>query len=310
MIIAGLLMTLLAAPAPGYPSVAIKVSQPARLTVGDRFEVSLAVTAPNRSLVNGPLADSMGVFVVAGERRKNRIRSGYDEATYRLSMAGFKAGRHPLPRFVFLVQSGARMDTLRTDTASVTIASVLPAKMQDINGLAPAEAFPNLLLWIIPGALALLAGLAYLGRRLYRRFRKIRELAAAPLPPWEEALAALDATPWGEWLAAGQVKRYSYTLSQILKRYIERRFEFHAVEQTTTELLASMRAQKTPMREEIARSFARLDLVKYAMSVPPADEAESAIAQVREFVIRTKPQEPTPVPAAVAASPATAAGSA
>jgi hypothetical protein len=264
------------------------------------------VTSPDRRLITGPLADSMGVFVIAGESRKSRIRSGQVESTYRLSLAGFQAGRHPLPVFVFLVQSGATMDTLRTDTASVTIASVLPAKMQDINGLAPAEAFPNLLLWFIPGALLLLGALAYLGRRLYLRYRKFQELAEAPLPPWEEALAALEAMPWREWLEAGQAKRYYYALSQILKRYIERRFEFHAVEQTTTELLASMRAYKTPMREEVARFFARLDLVKYAKSVPPADEAASAIAQVREFVLKTRPQEPPAAPVAQGAVPAPA----
>jgi hypothetical protein len=310
MIAASLLIALLATRAPAHSSVAMTLSPPARLTVGDRFQVSLVVTSPSRSLITGPLADSLGVFVVAGESRKTRARSGHDESTYRLSLAGFRPGRQPLPLFAFLVQSGATTDTLITDTASVTIASVLPAKMQDINGLAAAEAFPNRLLWVIPGALLLLAALVYLGRRLYRRFRTIQELAAAPLPPWDEALAALDATPWHEWLEAGQVKRYYYALSQILKRYIERRFEFHAVEQTTTELLASMRIHKTPMREDVARFFSRLDLVKYAKSVPPADEAESAIAKVRDFVLKTKPQAPPPAPAAVGTSPAPATGSA
>src|SRR5262249_40045173 len=104
------------------------------------------------------------------------------------------------------------------------------------------------------------------------------------------------------------VKRYSYTLSQILKRYIERRFEFHAAEQTTTELIASMRAHRTPMREEVAGCFNRLDLAKYAHSVPPAGEAEAAIAQVRDFVLKTKPVEPAAAPAANGAAAAPAAG--
>ncbi|HEY6194440.1 MAG TPA: DUF4381 family protein, partial [Candidatus Eisenbacteria bacterium] len=299
MVLASLLLALVAAAGPGRPSVSMQFTPPARLTVGDPFEVTLVVNSPSRSLVTGPEADSAGAFVVAAERRTTRIRPDHDEATYRLRVAGFKPGRQRLPRFVFLVTSGARTDTLRSDTAAVTIASVLPPKMKDIHDLAPAETFPNLLLWIVPPALVLLAALAWLARRLYRRFRKIQELAAAPLPPWEEALAALEAAPWREWLESGQVKRYSYALSQILKRYIERRFEFHAVEQTTTELLASMRAHRIPMRDEVARFFARLDLAKYADSVPPSGEAEAAVAQVREFVLKTKPQEPAAAPAAV-----------
>ena len=309
MLVASLLLALVAA-APGRPSVSMRFTPPPRLTVGDPFEVTLVVSSPSRSLVTGPIPDSAGTFVVVGERRTTRIRPDHDEATHRLRVAGFRAGRQRLPQFVFLVTSGARTDTLRSDTASVTIASVLPAKMRDIHDLAPAESFPNLLLWLVPGALVLLAALAWLARQLYRRLRKIQELAAAPLPPWEEALAALEAMPWREWLETGQVKRYSYALSQILKRYIERRFEFHAVEQTTTELLASMRAHRIPMRDEVARFFARLDLAKYADSVPPASESEAAIAQVREFVRKTTPQEPAAAPAAVGTSPAPAAGSA
>src|SRR5207247_2306560 len=127
-----------------------------------------------------------------------------------------------------------------------------------------AETFPNVLLWMVPAALLLLAALAYVGLRLYRRLRRIHELAQAPLPPWEEALRALEALPRQEWLATGQVKRYYYALSEVLKRYIERRFDFDAAEQTTPEMLASMRAHKTPMRDEVARFFGRSALVKYA----------------------------------------------
>lgn len=310
MVATFIMALLLAEPAPPQATLATTVTPPARLTVGDRFEVSLAVTSPKGSLVTGPLADSMGGFAVAEEKRKTRSRAGHDESVYRLSMAGFKAGRHRLPTFVFLVQSPAGMDTLTSDSASVTIASVLSPTMQDIHGLAPAETFPNRMLWIVPAVVALLAALALLGRRLYRRLRKIRELALAPLPPWEEALAALDAMPWREWLEAGQAKRYYYALSQVLKRYIERRFEFAAVEQTTTEILLSMRAHKTPMRDDIGRFFSRYDLVKYAKWVPPVEEAESAIGQVREFVVKTKPEEPAPTPATAVQGPATASGAA
>jgi len=301
---------LVITPPAGRSAVVTKVSAPPRLTVGDRFEVALTVTSPPRSLITGPLADSMGVFVVAGEKRKTSVRSDRAETRYRLSVAGFEAGRHALPRFAFLVQSGAKTDTLRSDTASVTIASVLSAKMSDIYGLAPPETFPNRLLWILPGLAVLLAVLAVFGRRLYRRLRTIREQSLSPLPPWEEALAALDAMPWREWLEAGQAKRYYYALSQVLKRYIERRFEFDAVEQTTTELLLSMRAHKTPMRDDIGKFFTRYDLVKYAKWVPPTEEAGSAIDQVREFVVKTKPQEPAAPTAAGGQDPATVPGTA
>ena len=299
-----LLAILLIAPFAGRPSLTTKLSPRPRLTVGDRFDLALVVTCPNRGLVTGPLADSMGVFAVADQRTRTAIRPGYDEATYHLSLAAFRPGTHRLPVFTFLVQTGQKTDTLRSEPLAVTIASVLPEKMQDIHGLKPAESFPNYWLWLAPGILLLAAALAYAGHRLYKRLRRIQELAQAPPPPWEEALASLDALPWREWLEAGQVKRYYYALSEVLKRYVERRFEFQAAEQTTTEMLASMRAYKTPMRDDIGRFLTRSDLVKYAKWFPPADETESAIAQVRDFVVKTRPQDPAPEPAAAGQPPA------
>src|SRR5438552_18091737 len=143
-----ILALLLTVPFSGHPSVTSRLTTPPRLTVGDRFDLGLVVTCPARSLVTGPLADSLGSFVVAGEKRSTAARAGYDQLTYRLSLAGFKPGTHRLPIFAFLIQSGAKTDTLRSDTASVTIASVLPETMKDVNGLKPAESFPNPWLWI------------------------------------------------------------------------------------------------------------------------------------------------------------------
>lgn len=295
MILAKILLTLLlVAPPAAHPALTTRLVPPKRLTVGDRFDVMLTLTGADSSRAIGPLADSLGVFLVTGQKPHPGRPGGRDRNVWRLTLAGFKAGRQRLPVFTFLVRTGERVDTLRSDSASVIIASVLPKDMKDIHDLKPAETFPNYWLWIVPGLLLLAAALAWAGWRLYRRLRRMREQAASPLPPWEQALAALDGLPWREWLEAGQVKRYYYALSEVLKRYIERRFEFNAVEQTTTEILASMRVHRTPMREEVRAFLTRSDFVKYAKTVPPDKEMQSAIGQVREFVTKTMPAEPVP----------------
>src|ERR1051325_9448479 len=119
MVLASLLLALVAAAGPGRPSVSMQFTPPARLTVGDPFEVTLVVNSPSRSLVTGPEADSAGACVAAAERRTTRTRPDHDEATSRLRVAGFKPGRQRLPRFVFLVTSGARTDTLRSEERRV-----------------------------------------------------------------------------------------------------------------------------------------------------------------------------------------------
>jgi hypothetical protein len=289
--------------------IVTRVQPQPRLTVGDRFDVTYVVTTRHPSLVTGPLADSMGAFVIVKENRKTARRGDLDETTYRIAVAGFQPGRQTLPGLRFMVSFGEQGDTLTGDTVGVSIASVLPDSMKDVHGLKPPETFPNYWLWLVPAILLLVAVFSWLAWKLYRRLKRLQEAVPPPLPAWEEALGALDRLPWREWVADGQFKRFYYALSEILKRYLERRFGFDAVEQTTTELLASMRAQKLPMRDEITRFFARCDLVKYAKTVPPEDEAERALEQLRDFVLRTKPAPPVTTPAATT-TPAPARGSA
>ena len=289
----------------GRPTVATQFVPPPRLTVGDHFDVTFVLQTRHPSLITGPLADTLGPFVLAEEKRRTDVGQDHDRTTCRVTVACFQPGRHRLPPLTFIVTAGSQVDTLHTDTLGVTVVSVLPANMQGVHGLKPPETFPNVALWLIPAALALALALAWLGWRLYQRLRTIAEAERPALPPWEEALAALDALPWRDWLADGDAKRFYYALSEILKRYIERRFEFDAVEQTTTELLANMRLLKLPMRDDIGRFFARSDIVKYAKLVPPLEESEKALEQVREFVLRTKPAEVVTAPAAAVGAPQT-----
>src|SRR5262249_14394466 len=160
---------------------------------GDRFQVEMVVTAPRLSIVTGPVPDSAGVFAVAEEKRKTELKPDRAIATYRLGMAAFQAGRHRLPTFRFLVTTGDPAHTLSSGSTSVTIASALPAKMDDVHALAPPEPFPNWALWISLAALVLAALGAWAAVRLLRRMREGGLGAQPALPPWEEALEALEA---------------------------------------------------------------------------------------------------------------------
>lgn len=261
-----------------------------RLTVGDPFIVTLKLEAGNDAQIIGPLADSLGPFMVVGQRERTRAHRGRNEHFYDLKLAGFRPGSFALPRFVFIVSQGSKSDTLRSDTLKVVISSVLPEKMQDIHDLKAAEAFPNHWLWLIPAGLIVLAALAWLGYRLYHKYRRYREQLSAPLPPWEEALKALDAIPAAEWLDRGLVKRYYYTLSEITKRYLERRFGFNALEQTTTEISLKLKTEKAPHREGFVSFLSRADMAKYAKIVPPRDEMDKAVDAVRQLVDKTTPK--------------------
>jgi len=276
----------------GPVSVSAKLpSRPKRdLTVGDRFKVELTVRHHRNTKVGEPFAPSLDPFMILDRKSVTRYAGDTIVDIHTLEMAAFATGEPRTPPFIVLYPAEDEVLAAASDSIPVKVASVMPADMEDINDLKPQIQFPNLLpIWIILAVFAA-SGLGYLGWRLYRRYRRIR-LYGAPLPdPWDEALAALNRVPAEDWLESGRFKHYYYTVSEILKRYLTRRFNFPAIDQTTTEILRAMKAAKLPERGGFGDFFQRADMVKYAKFVPPAAEAATVITTARELVQTTTPK--------------------
>lgn len=263
-----------------------------QLTVGDPFEVSVVLTYPQAGRISEPIPDSLPPFAITGVASKIVQQKGNATSTYRIRFSAFEAGDLKLPVLKFVYREGtAASETLKTEPIPIKIASVLSKDMKDINDVKKMIEFPNFLPFILLVIFIVLAVALFFGWKLYRRLKKIRAAAVPAVPAWDEALQAIDRLNDMDLIAKGLIKRYYYALSEILKRYIERRYEFNAVEQTTTEIIYEMKYHKVPERDGFSRFFNRADMVKYAKFVPQAEETGAASAQVRELVIKTKPEE-------------------
>jgi len=91
----------------------------------------------------------------------------------------------------------------------------------------------------------------------------------------------------------GKVKVYHSRLNQILREYLENRYGIMAMEETTNQILRSLdrigleSTQKSKLRSCLVLS----DLVKFAKEKPLAQENETAMFNVREFVQLTAETE-------------------
>ncbi len=266
------------------------------LTVGDQFWVELAVRHHRNIKVSEPFAESLGSFVILDRNLVTRYQGDTVVNIYELKLAAFAPGERALPLFLTTYPAEGKILAAHSDSIPVKVASVLPEDMKDINDLKPQIPFPNLLpLWLALGLLAA-AVLSFVGIRLFRRWRK-RRLEPALLPePWEEALAALEAIPTNEWLSAGKVKRYYYAVSDVLKRYLTRRYSFPAIDQTTSEMRLAMKRKRIAERADFIGFFQMADMVKYATYVPALPKMEQAAQEARELVNKTTPQPETVPP--------------
>ena len=163
--------------------------------------------------------------------------------------------------------------------------------LKDIRG---PVAIPGDLLWL--WILAVAAAVAVVVIVLLRRRRgSSAALPAVVRPPWDIALEELAAMEKEERQGEGRIKWFYSRLSEIVRVYLERRFDIRAPEMTTEEFLEKARsspalndAQKVALQDLLNAS----DLVKFAKTIPAVGDMEEALRLARRFVTETTPLPP------------------
>jgi hypothetical protein len=155
--------------------------------------------------------------------------------------------------------------------------------------------------WIIGGALLALILLALLGVWLSRRLRQ----PAPPPPPAPPAVVPPDAfLARLAALRARQPRPAAYPLaievSEILRSYLEARYQFRILYQTTREFLqeAAARPELNPaQRQALARFLAICDDVKFAQAPASSTELDGLLDTAEQVIRQTAASTPPPSPA-------------
>lgn len=176
-------------------------------------------------------------------------------------------------------------------------AAQVPVTTGDIRDIRGVMSIPYEWLWAAYAVIALVvAGLLYAAWRFFRR-----KTAAKAKLPYEIALEKLEAAR--ALLTVETVREYAFTVSEIIRVYIEQRFGEKAARRTTEEFLSDLLAQTgTPLAQHRAllEDFLNhCDLIKFARWGASERELESMHESARAFILDTRPQ-PEPVHAAKA----------
>jgi hypothetical protein len=161
--------------------------------------------------------------------------------------------------------------------------------MTDIHDIKPILAVGDDWPWLYMAlAMAVLMIVALWIRRWWKRRERpaLSRPAAPAVAADEEAYGALDALAAENAMAP---KQFYFRLSAVLRRYVERRFDFPAAEMTTEELLPRM--DQLPLDRALAgqfESFCRFaDPVKFAGAGARQDRLARDLAFARDFVRQT-----------------------
>ena len=174
---------------------------------------------------------------------------------------------------------------------------IQPNTLQDIKAnLNTPLTIEEVMPWIF-GILLVVSLIFLIFYFISRRKKRIEEeiFTAPKLPPHIEAIQALDNLEKKQLLIQGKVKAYHSEITEILRRYIGRRFDIEAPEMTTKEILTSLQfvSGEIPEQsfEKLAKGLEFADLVKFAKLIPEEEQSQEALLSAYLFVDTTKKEE-------------------
>jgi len=181
-------------------------------------------------------------------------------------------------------------------TASDTAASVLPLKPYREHPFRWIDVWRSVKsspwTWFVLVLIAI-AGLWLVWRRYFKRAPAVQELPVIVLPAHEQAVRDLIALKDKHYPARGMLREFFTEYSQIMRAYLERRYEFPALEMTTFELERELQSDRFPVSLErmLMPQIHEADLVKFAKYVPSGQLCDSMLEEGFQIVEATRPRE-------------------
>lgn len=181
---------------------------------------------------------------------------------------------------------------LQSNNLYVTMESVDKSKdtKTDIRGVKGVQKLKNTMFRWLLGLLGVVAGL---GIGLWFYLRKKRALSQAKpevvLSPHEEAYLSLSQLKNSDFIRKGLIKQYFFRMSEVLRIYIERRYQIRALESTTYELMRDLKPLIQPDQKQLIEDVVTFcDLVKFAKYIPTALEIIQQSNQAKAVIDQTK----------------------
>jgi len=269
------------------------------IIIGDQINVKLEVEQPANHIINFPLLkdtliDKIEVINLSPIDTiilvSKRLRLEQN-----ILITSFDTGFYVIPSFSFIDKQKA--DTFRTNQLALEVRTIEIDTSKGITDIKlPYEApltFKELLPYIIAGIIFI--ALIFVIIWFIRKSKNKDPLTGRPAKPLEppHVIAYRELSKLKErklWQQA-KIKLYYSILTEIIRVYIEKRFEIYAMEETTDEILENLRKKGHESEEYFIRLRQILilaDLVKFAKWHPLPDENLSVMDNAFYFIDITK----------------------
>jgi hypothetical protein len=265
--------------------------------VGDYIHFNIKVEYNKGTLVYPPaIQDSLkNVSIIKSEAPVTKENNGKITTTYGYILSGYDSVGVTIPPIPIIYKS-AKDTTIQTASTNEVQFTIQTVKVNTQSGIKDVKApikipldWKLILLWILIGIVVI--GLAYY---LYLRYVKKKSQLqpvhkVIKLPPHVVALNSLQELEDKKLWQQGKIKEYHSEITEIIRRYFEERFNFPALELTTSEAmdLLNQRKDTEPIRNITYDFLSNADLVKFAKFTPVVSLNEEMLKQAYSIVNKT-----------------------
>jgi len=204
-------------------------------------------------------------------------------------ITSFDSGYYVVPPFYFIING----DTVESDPLLLEVQNMEVDTANAIFDIKQPLSEPfSIKDWLkdnwvwLAAILAALIGIFFLVRYLRREKPVVEEKIIPKIPVHEIALGKLRQLNEQQLWQNGKIKAYHSEISEILREYIEERYQVNALEETTSEIMHGLRLHQIPeeLKLKLSQTLTLADLVKFAKEQPLANENENSLTNAIEFV--------------------------
>lgn len=272
------------------------------ILIGDQTHLVLKISQGENQKVQWPeisdtITKNIEVIDIL-EPDSTTSKDGNIEISRKYLITSFDSGYFAIPpfRFIYNYVNDSTFKESETQALLLTVKTIEVDTTRAFKDIKDIESEPytlgEILTYFVAPPLAVIL-LALLIIYIIRRRKANKPLFRAPKkplpPPHIEAISALDKLKEKRLWQSNAVKEYYSILTDIMRRYIERRYDFPAQEMVTTEIIGSLAAEdlEANLMESTNTILSNADLVKFAKFEPLGDENDAALKWAYEFVNQT-----------------------
>ena len=266
-------------------------SEPIEMMIGEQATVTLTVQTADDAKVDWPTFQPRQMLVPGVEVLNTQRTSDH---TMVITLTSFDGNLYHLPPFKVKINGKEQqsadlaLKVVEIEVDTTQLNKFFPPKDVQDNPFLWSDW--SLSFWLSVLLLVLIALCGYLYLRLRDNKPVISHIKIVKrLLPHQKAMKEIEQIKADRMVASENAKEYYTKLTDTLRKYIEERYGFSAMEMTSSEIIERLTAAGDQQSlDELRQLFTTADLVKFAKYSTMINENDANLVSAIDFINQTK----------------------